>query len=160
MFKVCPKCLSIARCYERDFLTGSIMPLKVPKCCGFFLTPYIYNSASCSNNQRVKSISGRLSTAMEFNSIQKKQFFENIKKFKQMYNTQKDYKIIEMALNSMDIDTLISLPNFIESPFKSRMVIPNENKHKSPVVSPKPIKSMSIPVNNLSNNEINWFKLL
>ncbi|ABO36134.1 hypothetical protein MmarC5_1843 (plasmid) [Methanococcus maripaludis C5] len=143
VYKICPKCYSIVRVFDRDFINGVIRPVKVPECCGFFLTPYIYKSAECSNIQKLKTTAGALAKMMKLNEEQKAQFFKNIIEFKRMYNAQKDYKILELALNSLDIKTLYSLPELIESPFKSRKVLPKETKPAQKEQKPevkKPIK--------------------
>ena len=101
---ICPHCLHPVLCYDRDYEKGEVKAVNVDVenvKCSVFLTSDIYRNAKCSNIQQLKGHAGQIAKELNLSEEQKKLFFQRIIELKRKYPRQKDYKILEVALNSI-----------------------------------------------------------
>ena len=104
MIAICPHCLHPVFCFDRDYLAGEVNSLKVDvenAKCSVLLASNIYQNAKCSNIQGLKVAGGKIAKELNLSEEQKKEFFNNIIKLKREHNRWKDYKILEIALNTI-----------------------------------------------------------
>jgi hypothetical protein len=104
MIAICPHCLKPVICFGRDYLEGELRAVKVDlenSKCGVLVGNRIYKNAKCSNLQNLKMHAGRIAKELNLSEEKKELFFQRIIELKRKYNRWKDYKILEVALNSV-----------------------------------------------------------
>jgi hypothetical protein len=69
--------------------------------CSVLLASNIYQNTKCSNIQGLKVAGGKIAKELGLSEEQKKEFFNNIIKLKRDHNRWRDYKILEVALNTV-----------------------------------------------------------
>ena len=101
---ICPHCLSPVICFGKDYAKGEVKAVNVDvenAKCSVLLTSSIYRNAKCSNIQSLKVVGGKIAKELKLSEEQKEQFFQRIIELKRKYPRQKDYKILEWAVNSV-----------------------------------------------------------
>ena len=101
---ICPHCLRPFTYFDKDYRDGEIKAVKVdvenPE-CSVFLTNSIYQNTRCSNIQNLKTQAGKIAKNLNLSKEEKKLFFQKVTELKRKYPRWKDYKILELALNSI-----------------------------------------------------------
>lgn len=104
MIAICPHCLHPVVCFDKDYMEGELKAVKVDvenSKCSVLLASNVYQNAKCSNIQALKVAGGKIAKELNLSEEQKKQFFQKIIELKREHNRWKDYKILEVALNSI-----------------------------------------------------------
>ena len=101
---ICPHCLHPVFCFDRDYLAGEVKAVEVDvenAKCSVLLASNVYKNAKCSNIQQLKVHAGRIAKELNLSEEKKELFFQRIIELKRKYNRWKDYKILEIALNTI-----------------------------------------------------------
>jgi translation initiation factor IF-2 len=101
---ICPYCLHPVACFDKDYTKGEVKAVKVDvenAKCSVLLASNVYKNAKCSNIQGLKVAGGKIAKELQLTDEQKEQFFNTIIKLKREHNRWKDYKILEIALNTV-----------------------------------------------------------
>ena len=101
---ICPYCLSPVFYFEKDWVEGEIRPVNVDvsceECC-VLLTRNIYKIAKCSKLPTLLVHAIKIAKKLNLSKEEKKLFFQKVIELKRKYPWWKDYKILEIALNSV-----------------------------------------------------------
>ncbi len=101
---VCPYCLHVVGHFSKDYMEGEVKSVNVDlenKNCQVLLSSKIYRGANCSKLNVLKSHAGRIAKEVGLCEEQKKRFLECVVELKRQHPRWKDYKILEVALNSV-----------------------------------------------------------
>ena len=101
---ICPHCLTPVLCFSKDHLSGEVRAVKVDlenSKCHVLLGSSIYKNASCSNMQQLKTFAGMIAKKMNLDDEKKQKFMSKVVELKRTNRYWKDYKILEVALNSV-----------------------------------------------------------
>ena len=104
MIAICPHCLHPVACFDKDYMKGEIKTVKVDvenTKCSVLLASNIYQNAKCSNIQGLKVAGGKIAKELNLSEEKKELFFQRMIELKRKYNRWKDYKILEIALNTI-----------------------------------------------------------
>jgi hypothetical protein len=104
LYHICPNCLNPVICYSKDYLEGEVRSVKVDlenSDCHVLMGSNIYEDASCSGVQQLKTHAGRIAKQLNLEDSKKNEFLNKVVELRKVNRYWKDYKVLEVALNAV-----------------------------------------------------------